>query len=252
MARRRKQTTAPATGKRCRVASSRKLDAQETQRGAAPAVFACLCVVVNGPSAGTDNHPSTANSYSNLAYNFHRQKDFASAEKLYEKALEVYRRLQYDDHPQMATTYANLGYTSATKVTYAPSATVLEYLRDQPRAKPNAGLLALGDPDFASSGESRSPEPSGGDGRLLAAARGGDEAFAPLPGTRREVEVLAQLFKSADRSTIILLGPDASEPQLARLASSRELGRFGFIHLATHGVIDEAIPGLAGGQGMGA
>ena len=35
---------------------------------------------------------------------------------------------------------------------------------------------------------------------------------------------------------------DASEPELDRLAASGELGRFGFIHLATHGVIDEAIP----------
>ncbi len=74
------------------------------------------------------------------------------------------------------------------------------------------------------------------------AARGGDEDFAPLPGTRYEVEALAQLFKSDDRPTRILLGADASEPELDRLAASGELGRFGFIHLATHGVIDEAIP----------
>ena len=74
------------------------------------------------------------------------------------------------------------------------------------------------------------------------AARWGDEDFAPLPGTRYEVEALAQLFKSDDRPTRILLGTDASEPELDRLAASGELGRFGFIHLATHGVIDEDIP----------
>ena len=39
-----------------------------------------------------------------------------------------------------------------------------------------------------------------------------------------------------------MLGAEASEPELDRLATSGELGRFGFIHLATHGVIDEAIP----------
>jgi CHAT domain-containing protein len=78
--------------------------------------------------------------------------------------------------------------------------------------------------------------------KALVAARGGDEDFDPLPGTRYEVEALAQIFKSDDRSTRILLSADASEPELGRLATSGELGKFGFIHLATHGVIDEDIP----------
>jgi hypothetical protein len=78
--------------------------------------------------------------------------------------------------------------------------------------------------------------------RILVAARSGDEEFAPLPGTRREVEAIARLFKADDRPTQALLGSDASEPELDHLAASHELARFGFIHLATHGVIDEAIP----------
>ena len=78
--------------------------------------------------------------------------------------------------------------------------------------------------------------------QVLVAARGGDEDFTPLPGTRYEVEALARLFQSDDRPTRVLLGTDASEPELDRLAASDELGRFGFIHLATHGTIDEAIP----------
>ena len=52
----------------------------------------------------------------------------------------------------------------------------------------------------------------------------GDEDFAPLPGTRYEVEALARLFQSDDRPTRILLGTDASEPELDRLAASGELG----------------------------
>ena len=76
---------------------------------------------------------------------------------------------------------------------------------------------------------------------MLLAARGGDD-FAPLPGTRYEVEALARIFKSDGRPTRALLGTEASEPELDRLAAAGELGRFGFIHLATHGVIDEAIP----------
>jgi tetratricopeptide (TPR) repeat protein len=78
--------------------------------------------------------------------------------------------------------------------------------------------------------------------KVLMASRGSGEDFAPLPGTRYEVEVLAKLFQSDDRPTRILLGTDATEPNLDRLAASRELGKFGFIHLATHGVIDDAIP----------
>ncbi|MGO9922371.1 MAG: tetratricopeptide repeat protein, partial [Isosphaeraceae bacterium] len=99
-------------------------------------------------------------------------------------------------------------------VTYAPSATVFKYLSEQPRPDRHAGLLALGDP----------------------------VSVPALPGTRYEVESLAQLFQSDDRPTCALLGADASEPELDRLAASGKLARFGFIHLATHGVIDEANP----------
>jgi tetratricopeptide (TPR) repeat protein len=78
--------------------------------------------------------------------------------------------------------------------------------------------------------------------QLLAAARSGDEKFAPLPGTRYEVDAIARLFKSDGRPIMELLAADASEPELERLAAWGELGRIGFIHLATHGVVDEAIP----------
>jgi len=78
--------------------------------------------------------------------------------------------------------------------------------------------------------------------QILVAARSGAENFAPLPGTRYEVEALARLFQSDDRATRTLLGTDANEPELDRLAASGELGQYGFIHLATHGVIDESVP----------
>jgi CHAT domain-containing protein/tetratricopeptide (TPR) repeat protein len=102
-------------------------------------------------------------------------------------------------------------------VSYAPSGTVFKYLREQPRPDGHKGLLALGDP----------------------------VCVPPLPGTRYEVEKLAELFQADNRPTRALLGADASEPEIDRLTSSGELGRFGFIHLATHGVIDEATPELS-------
>ncbi len=76
---------------------------------------------------------------------------------------------------------------------------------------------------------------------VLAATRSGDEDLPPLPGTRHEVEALARIFESDGRPIRTLLGTDASEPELDRLAESGELGRFGYIHLAAHGVIDEAV-----------
>jgi tetratricopeptide (TPR) repeat protein len=78
--------------------------------------------------------------------------------------------------------------------------------------------------------------------KVLVAARGGSEDFPPLPSTRSEVEALAQLFQADHRPVRTLLGSDASEPTLDRLAVTGELGQFGFVHLATHGVIDEGIP----------
>jgi tetratricopeptide (TPR) repeat protein len=78
--------------------------------------------------------------------------------------------------------------------------------------------------------------------KALAAVRTGDHSFAPLPGTRYEAEAIARLFQAADRPVQTLLGLNASEPELDRLATSGELAGFGYIHLATHGVIDEATP----------
>src|SRR5262245_20349072 len=56
------------------------------------------------------------------------------------------------------------------------------------------------------------------------------------------VEALAHLFEAARRPARVLTDTAASEPELDRMATSSARERFTFIHLATHGVIDEAIP----------
>jgi len=66
--------------------------------------------------------------------------------------------------------------------------------------------------------------------------------LAPVDLCEESRKPVSSQIKSDDRPARALLGADASEPELDRLAASGELGRFGFIHLATHGVIDEAIP----------
>jgi len=165
------------------------------------------------------------------------------------------RRLIVLPSPAMAgiPVEALLAPDDTRTVSYAPSSTVFKYLREQPRPDRTAGLLALGDPVYelrpgqlGVSVDSNPAPAAVGEQRKLQQrnleARSGDEKFAQLPGTRHEVEALAQLFHSNGRPTRALLGADASEPELDRLAASGELGQFGFIHLATHGVIDEAIP----------
>jgi tetratricopeptide (TPR) repeat protein len=214
-------------------------------------------------------------------------------------------------------------------VSYAPSGTVLKYLREQPRPDRHAALLALGDPVYAQPENASGPKPVPDHGlmlnvvargsnaashglkdgdvllaynghmlnkkddlkvitegdkqipvavwregiscrqelspgklgvvfdprpareaiaeqrklqQVLEAGRSGGEGFSLLPGTRREVEAIARLFKSDGRPARSLLEANASEPELDRLATSGELSRFSFIHLATHGVIDESIP----------
>ena len=222
-------------------------------------------------------------------------------------------------------------------VSYAPSATVFKYLREQPRPDRHAGLLALGDPVYERPDTSSEPKPLPDHGLLVnvvapgsnAATHGlkpGDVLLAyngpalqqegrpegrrraatsrspsrsgetarssrrdlapgklgvvldprPAPdaiaanrsdatrcswrrgrATRTSPPCRARATrsrrspgssKSDDRPTRILLGADASEPELDRLAASGELGRFGFIHLATHGVIDEGDPRPLGGD----
>ena len=69
------------------------------------------------------------------------------------------------------------------------------------------------------------------------------EATTSLPGCPA-LDLRSRPSLASSNRTIdprLLLGTDASEPEIDRLASTGELGRFGFIHLATHGKIDEEV-----------
>jgi CHAT domain-containing protein len=74
---------------------------------------------------------------------------------------------------------------------------------------------------------------------LLRRSRG--PVFQPLPGTRREVQAIAKLFTKADQ----LLGSDASEERLDRLAEGGKLKEYRFLHLATHGAANAKEPLLS-------
>jgi CHAT domain-containing protein/Tfp pilus assembly protein PilF len=125
-------------------------------------------------------------------------------------------------------------------VSYAPSGSVLAYLRRQPRIDRTGGMLALGDPVFFDTG--RAPQNESPSDPVVVSARASDQHFESLPGTRREVEALGRLFLSVHQPARILTDNAASEPRVYELAASGDLGRFAFIHLATHGSIDERSP----------
>jgi tetratricopeptide (TPR) repeat protein len=72
-------------------------------------------------------------------------------------------------------------------------------------------------------------------------SRSGDDSWGQLPGTRVEVEALHRLF-GAKPQPELLLDSEASEQRLDELASSGELGKYRYIHLATHGEVDDLRP----------
>jgi tetratricopeptide (TPR) repeat protein len=77
------------------------------------------------------------------------------------------------------------------------------------------------------------------DRKLASALRGGDGDWKRLPGTRIEAAALQRLFGS---STRLLQKSEASEQRLNELAASGELGHYRYIHLATHGEVNNLFP----------
>jgi CHAT domain-containing protein len=130
------------------------------------------------------------------------------------------------------------GVADRFTVSYAPSGTMFAWLREH---RPAAGrealpasLLALGDPAFQPARDEgasspKATRPGSGDRR---------EAFARLPGTRQELLGLARVFSK----TQLLMGSEASEQNLDRLATSGDLRAFRYLHFATHGVLDGQRP----------
>ncbi|MFI7416444.1 tetratricopeptide repeat protein [Nonomuraea sp. NPDC049684] len=118
--------------------------------------------------------------------------------------------------------------TDHSVVSYAPSATVLSQLRGTPPAQAGKMFLGFGDPVL--------PDPGGEAAQPL--WPGTDEAFSRLPGTRRELRAIAEVFGDLAR---VRLGPSATEA-----AVRREAPEYRFVHFATHGVLDDVNPLYSG------
>ena len=111
-------------------------------------------------------------------------------------------------------------------ISYGPSLTVLREMRrlrkHKQSVKRDNDLLAIGNPELRSETTER----------VKAVHR--DERLEPLPQAETEVKTLGQLYGS--RSTIYT-GADAREDRFKQEAS-----RFKVLHLATHGILDDASP----------
>ena len=146
------------------------------------------------------------------------------------------------------------------EISYAPSVTTLDILCRQREARKarqwDKALFAVGDPPFseeqlAQMKSEKHPLTAGTggatDASLLAlgrAIRFDPTAVPPrLPGTRREVEVLASLL--GPEKSLLLLGPDASERKLFEASERGELKKCRYVHLATHGLADGERPELS-------
>jgi CHAT domain-containing protein len=77
--------------------------------------------------------------------------------------------------------------------------------------------------------------------RLLASRSGDNGKWDRLAGTRIEAASLRRLFDK-DAPVQLLLDSDASEQRLNELARRGELGKYRYVHLATHGEVNDVFP----------
>jgi CHAT domain-containing protein len=108
-------------------------------------------------------------------------------------------------------------------ISYAPSLSVLNQMSGQNREDASKLLLAFGNPTM----------PGGIDANIKATYRG--ENFGPLPDTEMEVEALKNIWGPSSSS--ILIGSNARKTIFLSDAS-----KYSIIHLATHGILDDASP----------
>ncbi|MCC7136963.1 MAG: CHAT domain-containing protein [Planctomycetes bacterium] len=108
-------------------------------------------------------------------------------------------------------------------VAYVPSGTTYRLLREE-EALRGEGVLALGDPDYATKI----------DERALAVNRGAAGKLVRLPATRDEALAVG---------TTTLLGADATEAGLRKALAERK--RWRAVHLACHGLVNTERPALS-------
>jgi CHAT domain-containing protein len=129
----------------------------------------------------------------------------------------------------------------ATRGTYLLEEVALSYLTGGRQllglpgaGRRNGGLLAVGALDYGKAS-----------GRVLLPTGGEAPAWAPLPGTRLEVERLARSFRRAfpkERAPRLLAGAAADRPRQLRELNAGGGRRWRYLHLATHGFFSPPPP----------
>lgn len=77
---------------------------------------------------------------------------------------------------------------------------------------------------------------------LAASRSNNDDKYPQLPGTRVEANAMQRLAAAARMPFRLLADSEASEQMLDELARSGELGKYRYLHLATHGSADFSAP----------
>jgi CHAT domain-containing protein/tetratricopeptide (TPR) repeat protein len=135
-------------------------------------------------------------------------------------------------------------------VSYVPSATIhcwlFERARDSRRMDEDF-ILLLGDPPYNEAHMLAMENESGAGmddseieetGNTRSGERSALGSLPRLGATRDEVYAVAALSEGAS----VLVGPDASEQALVRLAETGDIRSFRSIHLATHAIVDDERP----------
>lgn len=117
---------------------------------------------------------------------------------------------------------------------YAPSSTLLAYVRTRKHDR-TAGwnFVGFGDADYTDLYKTASPNP--GSEKLIATLSSSSTStrshdLKALPGARKE---LTEIVNIVGGPTQIYVGPQATET----LFKKADLARYGYVHLATHGVL---------------
>jgi CHAT domain-containing protein len=158
--------------------------------------------------------------------------------------------------------FASLGYLVKTnEIIYAPSASVVGFIKQQRGPSTSKAMLIIADPVFNSNDTRAQKAPAAIEpaevrglaiqsaitdvtGQTTAAASGPMQGLplARLTGTRTEAQQISQLAKTSGGQADVWLDLDASEDNLA----ARDITKYRIIHVATHGLLNAERPQFTG------